>query len=1106
MAIEKFITPFIESQFPQFYRDEGPNFIAFVKAYYEWMESSYYVNNDDGTILTTEEYDALGPDLQLNYTKNNQPINLARKLPETLDIDATEEEFIRYFKANYISTLPYNIIADKRLLIKHILELYRSKGTKRAYELLFRLLFNEDIEIYVPNEHIMKSSEAEWYKPQYIEVSDSEFLENLIGKQIISADGIGIVETYYQKLVNNKVINVLELSSIIGRFKIHEKLYCDDLYVKKLYQNENGDIINQTEYDSLQSFEDLQALTPDDPINPAIVAPQEHYKLLFVDKIDSKQYFELPYEKQINYQLALDEETAPVVFGSLSTISIINGGFDFKVGDLLPVSGSGTGGVARVVATRAETGKVAFKLLDGGYGFTVDADVTVTGALFTVDIDVKTVDTTEYKADKMYLPVFGSGASFKIGGITNKQLYRVNTDKIAQVEPATNELDSDAYGFAIHYGVNDADGVLMDTYNTAFDGADYNYITSSSNSITMSVTQFIGNVAFGDVLSNSSLGIANLYVYNSDLTNIQITGKTSDLQNLKAAFDTNWTPEVQLRQAGILLNNGKSGEANAIVIVKNLMPQKQIHSSAFIFEMPVGESTIISQTNRGIEVVVDASSDIITVQKEGVDVITKQMNKGYFVPTARDYDGAIIEPNYITLFNTDDPLIQEINTTIENYDEYWFNGSSAVHTTGNYINIPNASSKYSVGDSVRYKSTLGAAITSADYGLVNNHIYYVSFANSTAIAISATLGGANIDLIAVGSNDRFHSFRNETINSVTPPVKPTVRRTDWLGSFPKPAALEILSNLETPSIKDMLNIEDLIIGKITHLTNINPGSGYSANPVVTIIEKDIYNLRIDDGKGGYWGYDAVVSAKAGTANGVVTAIEVYDSGFGYVPDETVNMNLANNVSSVTGAAIVDLNGVGGGYWRDNKSFVSETSFVQDSDYYQTFSYEIIAKRMLSTYEKAVKDLIHPSGLKMFGKFKIDDEKITEESLPTAFRKDHGNFSCDITNINESQPITVDGIKVKSDRLTIQYNALYTSDFDITTCDSGEIFTSGYFNIDIDLILCDTKHITADKYTSYGGTTVDRQYLRFNIDTLFTTADNRHMTIDKLDQLQSKQRD
>ena len=38
MSIEKYVSPFIQSHFPAFYKEYGPNFIAFVKAYYEWME------------------------------------------------------------------------------------------------------------------------------------------------------------------------------------------------------------------------------------------------------------------------------------------------------------------------------------------------------------------------------------------------------------------------------------------------------------------------------------------------------------------------------------------------------------------------------------------------------------------------------------------------------------------------------------------------------------------------------------------------------------------------------------------------------------------------------------------------------------------------------------------------------------------------------------------------------------------------------------------------------------------------------------------------------------------------------------------------------------
>ena len=67
-SIEKLISPLIESQFPSFYKEEGPQFIAFVKAYYEWME-------DEGS--------------QTNKTRN---------LFSTRDIDLTADAFVENFK------------------------------------------------------------------------------------------------------------------------------------------------------------------------------------------------------------------------------------------------------------------------------------------------------------------------------------------------------------------------------------------------------------------------------------------------------------------------------------------------------------------------------------------------------------------------------------------------------------------------------------------------------------------------------------------------------------------------------------------------------------------------------------------------------------------------------------------------------------------------------------------------------------------------------------------------------------------------------------------------------------------------------------------------
>ena len=136
MSIEKYVSPFIQSHFPAFYKEYGPNFIAFVKAYYEWME----------------------------FTGN--PLQYARSIYDNTDIDNTADTFVKYFKNKYMLSIPESVVADKRLLTKHILDLYKSKGSLRAYELLFRILFNEDIQVYIPGDDVFKLSDNSYIIPK----------------------------------------------------------------------------------------------------------------------------------------------------------------------------------------------------------------------------------------------------------------------------------------------------------------------------------------------------------------------------------------------------------------------------------------------------------------------------------------------------------------------------------------------------------------------------------------------------------------------------------------------------------------------------------------------------------------------------------------------------------------------------------------------------------------------------------------------------------------------------------------------------------------------------------------------------------------------------
>jgi hypothetical protein len=62
-----------------------------------------------------------------------------------------------------------------------------------------------------------------------------------------------------------------------------------------------------------------------------------------------------------------------------------------------------------------------------------------------------------------------------------------------------------------------------------------------------------------------------------------------------------------------------------------------------------------------------------------------------------------------------------------------------------------------------------------------------------------------------------------------------------------------------------------------------------------------------------------------------------------------------------------------GYFRNNDGFISDAIFIQDSNYYQAYSYVLKIDERLESYKSAVKTLIHPSGLALFGEYDIRNE-------------------------------------------------------------------------------------------------------------------------------------
>lgn len=193
----KYISELVSQQFPEFYRTDAPDFIQFLKAYYEWKETT----------------------------------SKTRYMFEYMDIDTTPDDFLNYFKDEYMAGVPASILGDKRFLQKHILDLYNSKGSIEGIRLIFRLLYNEEIEYYIPSEDIFKADDSTWYEPKYLEISKYETNYQFVNKNIVGvlSGAKAIVESYERRNINSRVIDLLFISNIEGTFQYNETITFEDI-------------------------------------------------------------------------------------------------------------------------------------------------------------------------------------------------------------------------------------------------------------------------------------------------------------------------------------------------------------------------------------------------------------------------------------------------------------------------------------------------------------------------------------------------------------------------------------------------------------------------------------------------------------------------------------------------------------------------------------------------------------------------------------------------------------------------------------------------------------------------------------------------------------
>ena len=109
----------------------------------------------------------------------------ANNLLSYADVDKTTGDFLNYFKEDFMPSIDQAVIADKRILTKHINEIYATKGNYSSYSFLFRILYGEDISIAYPQDNVINPSDSGWTEPEVLHLySTKNLLDYPLGRVI----------------------------------------------------------------------------------------------------------------------------------------------------------------------------------------------------------------------------------------------------------------------------------------------------------------------------------------------------------------------------------------------------------------------------------------------------------------------------------------------------------------------------------------------------------------------------------------------------------------------------------------------------------------------------------------------------------------------------------------------------------------------------------------------------------------------------------------------------------------------------------------------------------------------------------------------------------
>lgn len=194
------ISSLVRSQLPDFIRGEYPLFITFLEKYYEWTEQTTNILAQTGALANAN------------------------------DIDLSNDFYLEQLKKELLPFFPVDSALDKRKFLKFAIEFYKAKGTTNSIKFIFRALFNENIDIYLPKDDIFKASDGRWALPLALRIDTDDLnIFNITKTKLtgVTSKSTAVVESVVKSVDRQLGIAYIELyvSNVTRLFETGETVF-----------------------------------------------------------------------------------------------------------------------------------------------------------------------------------------------------------------------------------------------------------------------------------------------------------------------------------------------------------------------------------------------------------------------------------------------------------------------------------------------------------------------------------------------------------------------------------------------------------------------------------------------------------------------------------------------------------------------------------------------------------------------------------------------------------------------------------------------------------------------------------------------------------------